>query len=273
MIETGTDDEEYNDNNGNQREPCSSRPSNWFFNGWFALLLFGPFAEKGDRLPIMEIGASSNGDDKNKNRAAVRKNNAIEKDVARAYGVDDDGVVVERGITSSIAMSQQISIANLAFKKDQQNQIQKNNNVMGINLQMKHIEATIDRLEKRANARGIEESDDNILWKQIHDHEFKLKELQLKLEQANEQKADEIKNQSNILIGELIESHSTTLRPTKKLKSCLSDNSLPNNVYTDLDPMNTLPSAITDRSGSGLFSTEVIDEDDEEFKTKHIKEL
>jgi hypothetical protein len=44
------DNDEYIDNNLDQR------PSEWFFHGWIAFNLFGPFAPTKRRLSLLEIG-------------------------------------------------------------------------------------------------------------------------------------------------------------------------------------------------------------------------
>jgi hypothetical protein len=38
--------------------PAKSRPYGWFFSGWFAFCLFGPFVEENQRLTIFAEGGN-----------------------------------------------------------------------------------------------------------------------------------------------------------------------------------------------------------------------
>jgi hypothetical protein len=48
-------------------------PYGWFFHGWIASILFGPFAEPEDRLDLLVIGTHSDDGKPSTSRRALRK--------------------------------------------------------------------------------------------------------------------------------------------------------------------------------------------------------
>jgi hypothetical protein len=107
--EEGTDDNKpAADNEVDNENNLEQRPSNWFFHGWIAFNLFGPFAPTKRRLSLLEIGKNENDNKKKSSRATSRIAEKSEKAVER------DAVA---GIERGVSFNNKISLANLEMKR------------------------------------------------------------------------------------------------------------------------------------------------------------
>jgi hypothetical protein len=84
-----------------------SRPYGWFFSGWFAFCLFGPFVKENQRLTIFEEGANKQDNMKINGRAAKREVEKKESEIER-----NNDNKTDRGIS----MSMKIGFATLELK-------------------------------------------------------------------------------------------------------------------------------------------------------------
>jgi hypothetical protein len=55
-----------------------TRPSGWYFNGWFAFCMFGPFVVEASRVTIFEVGGTAADSNVTNGRAEQRKKNKQE---------------------------------------------------------------------------------------------------------------------------------------------------------------------------------------------------
>lgn len=208
------DEDEPNEVAGDDVTKLVIRPPSWFFSGWFALLIFGPFGEQNDRLTLLEIGQSLDDKKKKSSRAASRVAEIKQKDVERANNVGIGSESAHRGIKTTIAFTQQISLANLAVKKEEQEQAEKDSRAFAINAEMKSQILKIERLERRATQYGIEYDMSNKLWQDIQDSENRLAELERKLAKLSSSPAKNEFKRSHELIEDLMDDNKP---PPKRL--------------------------------------------------------
>jgi Ethanolamine utilisation protein EutA len=199
------DEDEPNEVVGEDVTKLNIRPASWFFSGWFALMIFGPFAEQKDRLSLLEIGQSLDDKKKRSGRATSRVAEAKQKDEARANNVGIGSETAQRGVKSTAAFTQQISLANLAVKKEEQDQAEKDSRVFAINAEMKSQTLKIDRLERRATQYGIAYDSTNKLWQDIQESENRLVELEKKLAKISSSPARDELKRSHELIDNLMD--------------------------------------------------------------------
>ena len=59
---------------GEISQEISVRPTGWFFPGWIAFNVFGPFSNKGNYLPLLASGEAEDDKKKLENNQQVREN-------------------------------------------------------------------------------------------------------------------------------------------------------------------------------------------------------
>jgi hypothetical protein len=169
-----------------EEEVEATRPPGWMFQGWMAFVLFGPFAEKKDRLDLLYCGVHEN-DGKNKlsSRRALRKEEAMAKDAKRLANVDKRNADASRGIPLP---SSQISLAALQVKKKELDMRQlecknqrRNSILLNMHLQLQNLNRMLDRAESRAKNFSNGYDPNHILWKTVHEHEQKVNDYNDKI--------------------------------------------------------------------------------------------
>lgn len=201
------------------------RPSSWFFSGWFALVIFGPFAEQKDRLTLLEIGQSLDDKKKKSSRAASRVVEAKQKDVERANNIGIDSSITHRGIKTTTAFTQQVSLANLAVKKEEQEQAEKDSRVFTINAEMKSQTSKIERLERRALQYNIPYDITHKLWQDIQESENRLVELEKKLAKISSSPGRDEQKRSHELIDNLLEDNRHPAKKVLPMTTVITNNS------------------------------------------------
>lgn len=145
-----------------QKAPTNKRihdddiPNNWFFPGFFAFVVFGPFADPNDRLACFEIEDLQ----KAASRAAKRKAELIEKEKDRAN--DDHN---KRGFTTD----QKINMEALTLQRLAHEQTTKESNLVALIAHESAIGRQIKASERRAFVRCKEYDASNMFWKQCDD--------------------------------------------------------------------------------------------------------
>ena len=145
-----------------QKAPTNKRihdddiPNNWFFPGFFAFVIFGPFADPNDRLACFEIEDLQ----KAASRAAKRRAELIEKEKDRAN--DDHN---KRGFTAD----QKINMEALTLQRIAHEQTTKESNLVALIAHESAIGRQIKASERRAFVRCKEYDASNMFWKQCDD--------------------------------------------------------------------------------------------------------
>ena len=150
------------DQNNKQKKlvPKVSPPDNWFFPSWFSFVAYGPFVEKNNRLPLLEITDASK--EVVKSRSQKRKGEKIEKAVKRA---SDD--MADRGYSTD----QKIQLKMIDLTTKQTNHRGRESILMGLCIQEQALTKQIDRAERMADRRAPDAMDDlsNKWWKKVDD--------------------------------------------------------------------------------------------------------
>ena len=146
------------DQNTKQKKlvPKVSPPDNWFFPSWFSFVAYGPFVEKNNRLPLLEITDASK--EVVKSRSQKRKGEKIEKAVKRA---SDE--MADRGYSTD----QKIQLKMIDLTTKQTNHRGRESILMGLCIQEQALTKQIDRAERMADRRALDAMDDlsNKWWK------------------------------------------------------------------------------------------------------------
>jgi hypothetical protein len=166
-------------------EPPAIRPAGWMFQGWMAFVLFGPFAEKKDRLDLLYCGIHENDGKKQlSSRRALRREEAAAKDAQRLANVDKRNGDASRGIP----LPSQINMAALQVKKKELDMRQlewknqrRNAVLLNMHLQLQNLNRTLDRAEARAKNFTTGYDPNHILWQAVIDHENTIKEYNDKI--------------------------------------------------------------------------------------------
>lgn len=96
-------------------------------------------------------------------------------------------------------------MANLAVKKEEQDQAARDSRVFAINAEMKSLTAKIDRLERRAAQHSIPYDNNNKFWKDIEESENRLGELEKKLAKISSSPDRQEVKRSHELISNLMD--------------------------------------------------------------------
>ena len=135
-------------------------PENWFFPCWISFIAYGPFVEKSQRLPLLEITDASK--DVVKSRLQKRKCEKMEKAVKRTTDETAD-----RGYSTD----QKIQLEMIDLSRKQTNDRGRESILMGLCIQEHALTKQIDRAERMADRRAPESMDDlsNKWWKKVDD--------------------------------------------------------------------------------------------------------
>lgn len=187
----GKDDEQDDDNDEEQQnnatneindsidvEKNSVRPDNWYFNGWFAFCMFGPFVEEKDRITLLEIGGTKSDNNLENGRKQVRKEKRKSDDDERNNDTNNN-----RGFS----VQMRIELANLELRSESIGLQKKERKLMALNCEMAIVQKKIDRAEKRATNACLQYDADHFLWKKVDMYELESTNLQMKIaEQIND---------------------------------------------------------------------------------------
>jgi hypothetical protein len=148
-------------------EPTAkSRPYGWFFSGWFAFCLFGPFVNENQRLTILEEGSNKQDNLKINGRASKREIEKKEVEIARNNDNQTD-----RGISMSMKIGYatlEIKSKELEMKSKQINQQEKEGKIIALNLAIQGLNQDIDRAEQRAHRFCPEYDDEHTMWVKVN---------------------------------------------------------------------------------------------------------
>ena len=149
--------------------PC---PANWYFNGWFAFCLFGPFVPEANRISIIEPNGTKADSNLSNGRTAARKRKKQEEDEMRAFDSQN-----KRGVSLEL----KLHIANLELKQETIHQQKKDRKVLALTTQLQMVQSNIERTEKRAMYFSKEYDATSPLWEEVNKHVAKADEVQLEL--------------------------------------------------------------------------------------------
>ena len=168
----GNDDDNSADKNETPTKNCNNVPgkptsitklsntirNDWFFPGFISFVLYGPFADGNDRLACFELSDAAPGS--NKGRAAKRKQEQKEKDVAR---MNDN--TNKRGLTTD----QLISMKALKLQRLSHEQNINESNLIALMGHSATLGRQIDTAERRATIRCEAYDENNVHWKHCDD--------------------------------------------------------------------------------------------------------
>jgi hypothetical protein len=90
-------------------------PYGWFFQGWMAFVIFGPFAEAKDQLDLMYLGPHSDDAKPSTSRRALCKEEQKAKELKRDANIGIYNEEVKRGISTTA----QINMATLEVRRNE----------------------------------------------------------------------------------------------------------------------------------------------------------
>jgi hypothetical protein len=125
-------------------------PPGWFFLGWMAFVLFGPFAEPSDRLDLFQIGSHPDDGKGASSRNAMRKEADDLKYKQRLAGISKRNDEAARQIAHVAQVnidfrSKEISIRELEVSNNQREGI-----MLNLHIQLTSLNKVRKRTEKRA---------------------------------------------------------------------------------------------------------------------------
>jgi hypothetical protein len=199
----------------NDTQASKTRPPGWFFPGWFAFCLYGPFVHAFDRISIFEKGSNVKDNLKVNGRAMKRVSEKKDADIIR---INDDKH--DRGMS----ISSKIGIATIEMKHKGLIQQKKEGNMIALNCRIQSVQKNIDRAEDRANRHCPEYDGSNPLWKKVVELETELTFLESQLQKLIEVETIVIdgddENGSNILNKYVVFDSSTPKRSKISTTSC-----------------------------------------------------
>jgi hypothetical protein len=159
--------------NTEETSTFKTRPHGWFFTGWFAFCLYGPFTSEHERISIFEKGGSSQDQLKTNGRAVKRELEKKEDEMTRNNDNNN-----QRGMSFSI----KLGVDNLEHKKNELAHQQKETSLIALNMAIQQNQRNLDRSEKRAERLCPEYDPDNIFWKKVNQLEVKSMLLEAQLD-------------------------------------------------------------------------------------------
>ena len=150
----------------------SIRPLDWYYPGWMAFCLFGPFVVECDRLTILDPSSTKNDTNVSNGRAKQRLQDKLENDVARHKDMTN-----KRGISYEL----KLGIANMEIKEEILKQHQKDRKILQLNSAIQIMQQNIDRSENRAKQYCTTYDTTNELWKVVVEYKNESKKLQKEL--------------------------------------------------------------------------------------------
>ena len=151
-------------------------PNGWYFNGWFAFCMFGPFVVESDRVTIIEVGGTTADSNVSNGRAEVRKKKKKEED--EEFNKD---CVNKRGMS----MQMKLGIAKLEMKSEDLLAQKKERRMMAINCSIQVVQPNLDRAENRAHKLCPEYNEENVFWKKLKELENESNSLQRMLKEIS----------------------------------------------------------------------------------------
>jgi hypothetical protein len=152
--------------NGRLPDAAKSRPFGWFFSGWFAFCLFGPFVNEHQRLTIFEEGSNKQDNLKINGRAAKREVEKKESDIHRNNDNNTD-----RGISMTMKIgfaTLELKSKEIEMKSQQLSQQEKEGKIIALNLAIQDLNQDIDRAEQRAHRFCPEYDDEHTMWVKVN---------------------------------------------------------------------------------------------------------
>jgi hypothetical protein len=129
--------------NTNKTTKKSDRPSDWTFNGWFVLLMFGPTAPKAQQINLLCLNDPPKDEDKKKyGREAQRTEEKVQNEKERSRGGGERG----------LSMNEKIGVGNLMVRQKQQGIDKTDSRIFGFTAQQQLLESKIERATTRAFA-------------------------------------------------------------------------------------------------------------------------
>jgi hypothetical protein len=153
--------------------PGKKRPHGWFFTGWFAFCLFGPFVCENQRITIFEKGGNLQDNLKINGRAAKREFEKKESESARDS--DDRNV---RGLSHSM----KAGIAGFQMKDKELKQQNKDSTIIALNCRIQNIQKSIERADQRAQRCCPVYDKNNEFWIKVIELEAEAKILEKQLD-------------------------------------------------------------------------------------------
>ena len=110
------------------------RPVNLFFNGWYAFLLYGPFAPPNKLINFIKLGDPNK--DVSNGRAALR---------------------AEEAKDNKVGLKEQIALASLDQQAHRNVQTRKEAQLISIKMQLDIVGRQIERADKKADKAKVED--------------------------------------------------------------------------------------------------------------------
>jgi hypothetical protein len=125
------------------------RPVNWFFNGWYAFLLYGPFAPPDKQINFIKLGDPNK--DVSNGRAALRAKEAKDNNEQRAR---DTGRYKD---DPKVGLKERIALASLDEQAHRDVQTRKEAQLISIKMQLEVVGRQIERADKKGDNAKVEE--------------------------------------------------------------------------------------------------------------------
>jgi hypothetical protein len=138
-----------------------TRPRDWYYNGWFAFCMFGPFVPEQDRVTIIETGGKKSDTDIENGRKEQRKQKKIADNSLR-----DNDVNNKRGLSYQM----KLGVASLELKAEDLSSQKREQKLLALKFTLEATQQDIERADKRAFAFAPNDLKDP-LWKKVFELE------------------------------------------------------------------------------------------------------
>jgi hypothetical protein len=128
-----------------KRPASTERPLSWTFDGWYAFIIFGPFAPPNQAIDLLRLNDPNDGEKMQNGRAARQEIEAKEKEAQRSRDVGNPNN--PRGIS----LKDRVAIASLDMQDNAQRQTQKETRLISVKMQMDCLQKQIDRAERKGD--------------------------------------------------------------------------------------------------------------------------
>jgi hypothetical protein len=189
-LDKNNKEEEDEDNTAINNFADQPRPAGWFFQGWMAFLLFGPFADEKERLDLISIGGHHEDRNKSSSRRACKKADAELKQKHRDAGNGCANGAKTQDITRGVSVTNQIGLATFDVKKQEIaictkeiNNNQRDDILMSMQMQMTNMCRLLESAVDIAKTMTSSFDEHNFLWKKVIKQQEAIEALQVRIDE------------------------------------------------------------------------------------------
>jgi hypothetical protein len=157
------------------------RPPGWFFQGWMAFVLFGPFAEPAYRLDLFTIGTHPDDGKAALSRKALRKAAAEIKDEQRLANINKRSDDCTRGISQVTQANMEMRNKEIRIREQEMSNNEREGIMLNLHIQLNSLNRVLERAEVRASNCTTNFDSNHYLWQKVIQVENEIDEINMKM--------------------------------------------------------------------------------------------